>query len=540
MNIALAQINPIVGDFDYNAEKIIAYSKQAADLKADLVVFPEMALFGYPANDLLEREEKIREQIKALKKILTQLPKNITVIFGAVAINEDRNKKGGKPYLNVAVVAKKGKKPVLFSKQLLPSYDVFDETRFFEPGTKTGIVAVDKIGKVAVSICEDMWAAQPGVKRNYFKNPITGLKGAKLIVNISASPFAQHKHKTRLALARSHALENKIPFIYVNQVGGQDETVFDGQSFFVGKNGKVLVQAPAWQEDLTVFDATLTKSAGTPLVTNPTENLRQGIILGLRDFVRKTGNKKVHLGLSGGIDSAVVAALARDALGADNVTGFILPGPFNAPESQADAEALAHNLKIKTIVVNIEEAYELLSQMSEAFGLGRDEKKISIAHQNIQARLRGLIMMTYSNHTGSLLLSTGNKSEIAAGYCTLYGDMCGALVPLGDIVKGEVYALARLYNEAAEVIPKRIIERPPSAELAPHQKDQDTLPDYDVLDSAVKKLIEEKKVPQSDTETWLYRALARSEFKRWQAPPILRLTEHAFGRGRRLPIAAKI
>ncbi len=539
MRIALAQINPIVGDFEHNANQIIEFTKRAAEKRAHLAVFPEMALFGYPANDLLEREEKIKEQLRYVQKILKTIPKDITIVFGAVKPNEKRKSKGGKPFHNVAIVGRRGAKPAIFAKQLLPSYDVFDETRFFEPGHETGIVNIPNIGRVAISVCEDMWAVHPD-RRNYDKDPLAKIKGVKLIVNISASPFAQGKHKTRLSLAKSHATKHRVPFVYVNQVGGQDEVVFDGQSFLINQKGKLLVQAAAWHEDLVMLDLEKNVSEYRPTITDPMEHVRQGIIVGIRDFVEKTGNKKVHLGLSGGIDSAIVAALAVDALGPNQVTGFILPTSFNSSASIEDAETLAKNLGIQVHTIKIDEAFTLISKMSEVFGLQFDPKAVGIPHQNIQARLRGLLMMTYANHTGSLLLATGNKSELASGYCTLYGDMCGALVPLGDIVKGQVYELANLYNKNAEIIPARSISRPPSAELAPDQRDQDTLPPYDTLDSAVRNLIELKTVPKTETEKWLYKILGKSEFKRWQAPPIIRLTEHAFGRGRRLPIAAKL
>lgn len=525
MKVAIAQINPTLGAFEQNAEKIIDYCRRAKDKRAELVVFSEMTVMGYPANDLLDFPYVTKEQTKYVNKILRSIPKDITVIFGAVV----ENKKVGKPYFNCAVIARKGKKPQYIAKQLLPSYDVFDETRYFEPGTPSKLVKIPKIGNVAVTICEDMWHEQ------YSVNPISHLKKADLVVNLSASPFALGKHNRRKSVVQKHVKKIKAPFVFVNQVGGQDEIVFDGRSFVTNKNGKIIVQAIQWHEDLVMVDFKENLTEHRPVETSRTEHIRLAIITGIRDFLKKVGLKKVHLGISGGIDSAVVAALAADAVGPHNVTGFILPGPYSSEGSWVDAQKLADNLGISSQKVSIKELYELAKKTGADFGLSQDSE--DLAHQNIQARLRGIILMTFANMESSLLLATGNKSEMAAGYCTLYGDMCGGLAPIGDLVKSDVYDLAHLYNTDRELVPKSIIEKPPSAELAPDQKDEDSLPPYKDLDASVVKIVEKRKTPTTPTDKWLIKQIRQTEFKRWQAPPIIRVTERAFGRGRRIPIA---
>lgn len=537
MRIALAQINPTLGDFKSNADKIIEFSKRAASKRADLVVFSELSLFGYAPTDSLERPELVLQQMAYIKKIAAAIPEGITVIYGAI-LPHPKPKKGGKPYQNMAVVSRSKTICQFFAKQLLPSYDVFDETRFFEPGTKTGIIKIPKVGRVAVTICEDMWAnIIENQQKVYNHDPFSKLKGVDLVVNISASPFSKNKMKARLKEAHGHAKKVKAPFAYVNQVGAQDELIFDGRSFILDKTGKMIVQAAPCDEDLVIIDLGKKLSEYRPQDEDPTETLRKTLVLGLRDFVRKTNQKTVHLGLSGGIDSAVVAALAVDAFGPGQVTGFLLPGPYSSQGSVDDSLELAKNLGIKTFKVDINSLFE---EVVSAISDFPKTDSTDLAEQNIQARLRGLTMMAYSNRAKSMLLCTSNKSELAAGYATLYGDLTGGLAPIGDLTKGEVYALAKLYNQGREVIPKKIIVKAPSAELAPNQKDQDTLPPYDELDRAVVNIVEEERSAKNETEKWLIRALHSSEFKRWQAPPILRVSNHGFGRGRRLPIAIKL
>ncbi len=529
MRIALAQINPTLGDFENNSDKIAAFTKRALEKRADLVVFSELALSGYPPNDILERPEFFNGQEKVLKSLIKKLPKNITVIFGAIIPTPNR-KNGQRLYQNAAVVVLPNKTVRFVAKQLLPTYDIFDESRFFERGTKTETVIIPKIGKTVITVCEDMWESL------YPCNVMAGVKGVKLAVNISASPFSKNKMERRFNEVRFHIKNLKVPFVYVNQIAGQDEIIFDGRSFILDSKGKVVALAAAFEEDLMMADLATKRSEHRPPHEEPIEILRQALVLGMRDFARKTGHTKIHLGISGGIDSAVVASLAVDALGPGQVTGLLLPGPFSSQGSIDDSLELAKNLGIKTHTVSITEMYEQgLKSLSEFSSLVEPD----FTGQNLQARLRGMILMGFANRTGSLLVSTSNKSELASGYSTLYGDVCGGLMPVGDLLKKEIYALAEHYNKSRELIPQAIINKAPSAELAPNQKDQDSLPAYDVLDGAVQKLVEEKKEAKTATEKWLARALMKSEFKRWQAPPILRVSNHAFGRGRRMPIAVK-
>lgn len=526
MRIAIAQINPWLGYFSYNAEKIIGYTHRAHEKRAQVVVFPEMSLFGYPPCDLLERKNLVKLQAKEIKKIITQIPKGILVIFGA--LKED------KPYQNTAVIVQKNKKPIYVAKQLLPTYDVFDEARFFNPGDKTFIGNFKGIGKLAITVCEDMWAEAQGHKYN----PLAKIKKVDAVINISASPFSLLKNEKRIAVAKKHVKKIKAPFIYVNQVGAQDELIFDGRSFVLDEKAKMLVQATAFEEDLVIIDLENKKTEHRPQPSENSEILRQALVLGIRDFFKKTGQKKAHLGLSGGIDSAVTACLTVEALGPNQVVGILMPGPFSSKGSVTDAEQLAKNLKIKTATYEINDVYETLTNSKEK--LTQNSANTNLAQQNLQARIRALTLMYFSNLENSMLLSTSNKSEIAAGYSTLYGDSCGGLAPIGDLTKRQVYELAEFYNKEREIIPKSSIEKAPSAELAPNQKDQDTLPPYDELDSAVKNIVENKSEPKNKIEFWLDQKINAYEFKRWQAPPILRVSEHSFGRGRRMPIAYKL
>lgn len=542
MRIALAQIDPTLGDFTENGKKIVSFTRRALEKRADVVVFSEMALFGYPANDVLEYADVVDRQIKELSKVLKQIPKGITAVFGAVVKNPAKK---GKPYFNAAVVARKGMKPRFIAKQLLPSYDVFDESRFFESGAEPGLVKLPGLGLVGISVCEDMWAqSMDGGKTIYANDPVTKLKGARLLINISSSPFSHTHLDARLKMARRHVSRMKVPFVYVNQVGGQDELIFEGQSFILDAKGRLVVRAAACEEDLVIADLASQRSEHRPSEENGMELLRKALVLGIRDFVKKTGQKAVHLGLSGGIDSALLAALSVDALGPGNVTGFLLPGPYSSEGSITDAKELAGNLGIKTHTVEIKKPYEACLESFQGFLKGSDlnsgaHNGVSLMEQNLQARLRGLVMMGFSNATGSMLLTTVNKSELASGYGTLYGDLCGGLAPLADLKKEEVYALARHYNSSRNIIPEASLNKAPSAELAPDQKDQDNLPPYEALDEAVYKIVEMRKKPSSKTDKWLRKKLSISEFKRWQTPPILRISDHAFGRGRRMPIAFK-
>lgn len=536
MRIALAQINPTVADFEINKEKILQFIDQAFQRKCEMVVFPECALFGYHPFDLLERSDLLQAEEKALKEIHKAVPKGMAVVLGLLTKNA--NKKG-KPYFNSATLLVKGQKPQYFHKQLLPTGDVFDEARFIEAGDLTKNVFSWKGKKFLLTICEDIWAWPDSKGRSiYSKNPLEKVKKQKidLVINISASPYFVGKAKLREFYVKKTANYFKAPMVYVNVSGAQDEIIFDGGSFAVDKRGKKILSCLKFEEDINVLELeTLKVWNKIPAITLE-EELRRALVLGIRDFCNKTGLRKVHLGLSGGIDSAVAVALAVDALGPANVTGIALPGPFNSPKSYALAEQLAQNLGIDFFSVDITSMYEGVVKSLEK---NMQLQGFSLVHENLQARLRGLTLMAYSNKENSLLLSTSNKSEYAAGYSTLYGDMCGGLAPLGDLTKEQVYMLAKLYNEQAEIIPQEIITRAPSAELRPNQKDQDSLPPYEDLDKSVIHLVERSGAMKTATDKWLLPVLLKTEFKRWQAPPILKVSSHSFGRGRRYPIAHK-
>lgn len=536
MRVALAQINSTLGDFAGNREKMVSFTKRALEKRCDLVVFPELSLMGYLPNDLLERPSIIDEQLKEFEKLQKQLPEGIAVLCGLITYT---GLKVGKPYYNSAALLIKDKKPKYFHKQLLPTYDVFDEARHIEHGSISDGFFKFKGKRILLTICEDIWGwTLPNHPTNYLANPLAVLKKEKvdLVLNMSASPFTLSKAKDRRDVVSLTAKHFKTPMVYVNLVGGQDEIIFDGGSFAVDKTGREIAKNISFDEDLNVVDLETLQGGFREERTEPMELARQALVLGLRDYARKTGFSKMHLGLSGGIDSAVVACLAVDALGPNAVVGVTMPGPFNESKSKTLSEELARNLGIKCLDLPIGEAYDsTLKSFEETFG----EMDFSVVQENMQSRIRGLFMMAYSNKENSLLLSTGNKTEFATGYSTLYGDMCGALAPIGDLLKGEVYALARHYNAEREIIPVAIIDRAPSAELRPNQKDQDSLPPYDELDASVRRLVEYQEPAKSKTDKWLVQQLAKTEFKRWQAAPILKISGHAFGRGRRMPIAHK-
>jgi NAD+ synthetase len=534
MRIALAQINPTLADFKFNKEKILEFVHKAQQRKCELVVFPECTLYGYHPFDLLERSELVKKQEAELKDLLKQLPKDIGVIFGLITRNADKK---GRPYFNSAVFASKGQKPRYFHKQLLPTGDVFDEARFIEPGDMSKNYFTWKGKKFFLSICEDIWA-WPDKKGHspYRVNPFTKFKKQKIdmVINLSASPYFIGKMKQREYVAGCTAKHFKAPILYANLVGAQDEIIFDGGSFILDEKGKKIMSCLQFEEDMNVIDLETREVWNKIPKIDTTEELRRALVLGIKDFCAKTGMTKVHFGLSGGIDSALIAALAVDALGPSKVTAIALPGPFNAAKSLTLAKELAENLNITFKTVEIGPMYD---QVVKALEKGLSLEGFGLVHENLQARLRGLTLMAFSNKENSMLLTTGNKSEYASGYSTLYGDMCGGLAPLGDLTKEQVYALSRHYNAQGEVIPQEIIDRPPSAELRPNQKDQDSLPEYDKLDKAVVSIVEDNNKATTPTDRWLLPIVMRTEFKRWQAAPILKISKHSFGRGRRYPIA---
>ena len=539
MRIALAQTNSNLADFKKNKDKILEFITRAKAKKADLVIFPEASLFGYHPFDLLEREQLVDEQLKELKDLIKFIPQDMSVLFGGF----EKNKKAkGRPYFNTAFLCEKNKLIKTFHKELLPTGDVFDEARFIEKGKVKDNYFKIKNKKFLLTICEDIWAWEDNKGKSiYLENPLKKMPKQKidLVINMSASPFYEGKLKQREFCVAQTAKYFRAPTVYVNMVGAQDEIIYDGQSFLVDANGKKKFSCRSFEEDLNVFELETLEDWNVDKAVQGegvTEQLRKALVLGLKDFVQKTGMDSVHLGLSGGIDSAVVACLAVDAFGPAQVKLFALPTEFNHSESFELASRLAKNLRLELQTISIQPIYEKIKTLlDEAFHV----KQFQLMHENIQSRIRGLTMMAYSNFKSSMLLTTGNKSEYATGYATLYGDMCGGLAVIGDLTKKQVYALANFYNLEYELIPKRIIGRPPSAELRPNQKDQDSLPPYDKLDQSVVNIVEKRKKPQTETDKWLMPILDRSEFKRWQAPPILKISEHSFGRGRRYPIAHK-
>lgn len=537
MRIAIAQINATLGDFESNRNKIKEFSIRAQEKRAELVVFPEASLLGYHPFDLLERPEFFKKQDEAFKKLQKEIPSGIGIIFGLLTRNP---KKLGRPFYNSAVLLKKGKRPLFFNKELLPTGDVFDEARFIEEGKLSDNFFKFKGKSFFLSICEDIWGWTDSKGRSHYKvNPLLKLPKKKidLIINLSASPYFPGKIEIRKSLVQRTSRALKAPMIYCNLVGAQDEIVFDGRSFLINAKGKELARAQAFEEDLVVFDMNeMPKPARKPVISKE-EDIRQALVLGLRDYSQKIGIDRMHLGLSGGIDSALVLCLAVDALGPGRVKAIYLPTEYNSPQSLKASEQLARNVGVEFIHVPIQKIFETTKAIvDQSFGV----QSFGLVHENLQARIRGLVLMAESNHRNSLLLACGNKSELAAGYSTLYGDLCGGLLPIGDLTKTQVFSLAKHYNRERELIPKFILERAPSAELRPNQKDQDTLPDYEKLDQSVINLVQENKVCQNETDRWLLKALYNSEFKRWQAAPILKVSKHSFGRGRRWPVAHRL
>lgn len=540
MKIALAQINPLIGDFAGNARKIVAFAREGRSRGADLVVFPELALVGYPPRDLLERPSFIRRSL-AHWDTLVQASRHVPILCGAVGINDEPR---GKPLHNLALFFHDGRLEAVVKKRLLPTYDVFDEDRYFEPGREPVVVSF-KGWRLGLTICEDIWTEADFLPRPLYRvDPVRELSaaGMDLLINIAASPYHRGKAVWVGELLRRHAVSCAVPVIYVNQTGGNDELIFQGCSMVWNARGECVARAADFAEDLCLYDAERGAGDRRDPVDDAVEEVLEALILGLRDYVGKCGFRKVVLGLSGGIDSAVTACIARVALGAENVLTLAMPGPFNAPESLEDAQQLAAALGVPCAVVPIHALFRCACETLEPLFQGRSW---DTTEENIQARLRGLLLMAVSNKLGHLVLNTGNKSELAVGYCTLYGDMNGGLSVLGDVPKTLVYELAALINRRYGWIPRRILEKPPSAELRPGQTDQDSLPPYEVLDSILKAYVEDRKsLEEICAMGWaedLVRSVVRrvdgNEYKRRQAPPVLRVTTKAFGSGRRCPIA---
>lgn len=571
MKIAVAQINPTIGDLANNAKKILAVANNAAKKGVRLLLTPELSLCGYPPRDLLLYPGFVESMQKQLEAIAQQLPKGMAALVGTVEANPSATSKGQKPLFNSMALLDEGKVQHIFHKRLLPSYDVFDEDRYFQSGYETNYFTLPNQNaiasdlddsfseesslKIGVTICEDLWNdEQFWGKRNYEVNPIEDLAylGVDVVVNLSASPYSVGKQKLREAILHHAATRYKLPIIYVNQVGANDDLIFDGNSVVFNRQGEIVSHAKGFESDLVVveFDPIQENlSALAPLKQrkinlDENEEIFAALVLGVKDYADKCGFSQVILGLSGGIDSSLVAAIATEAMGADRVLGVLMPSPYSSDHSITDAVALAKNLGIKHEQFLIKEAMSAYDQILAPLFTGTE---FGIAEENIQSRIRGNLLMAIANKFGYLLLSTGNKSEMAVGYCTLYGDMNGGLAVIADVPKTRVYSLCRWLNRDQEIIPNHVINKPPSAELKPGQLDQDSLPPYEILDDILDRLIcqhqSEPEIIQSGHQAevvhQVIKLVARAEFKRRQAPPGLKITDRAFGTGWRMPIASR-
>ena len=527
MKIALAQIHPLVGGVSLNEKKILSFIRKAHRQKAKLIVFPEMALTGYPPLDMLNQKTLLKKASLSVKNIHRQTPEGIAILLGSTG-------PGHPPGNSVFFLQKKCPLKV-FSKKSLADYDVFDEKRYFTPGAKNeNRTFLFQTHRLHILICEEAWQTPTP------RAPLAHKQKPSFIISLNASPFDLTKEQSRLKIAQKWARQYQCPFLYLNAVGAEEELIFDGASFILSARGQKLFQCPAFKEDLSFFSVPPAGATGQVLSsgdkrrarTPSIQKIQQALIFGLREFAQKNGFKKAHLGLSGGVDSAVTARLACHALGEKNVRLLFLPGPFTSPLSEQCARALSRHLHLPLTVQSITPPYkDLLARFKT--GLLKPTKLKDITRQNIQARLRNLYLMAYANnHPQSLLLGSANKSELALGYGTLYGDLAGGLLPVGDLFKTEIYALARALK-----LPRAIIQKPPSAELKKNQKDTDDLPPYQKLDPVLRKLIEEQKDPQTAFEKQIFHKMIQSEFKRRQAPPILKIKPRSFDKGWRWPLS---
>ena len=543
MKIALGQINPTVGDFSGNAAKIIQFALEARSAGAGLILFPELAVCGYPPRDLVERPSFVARNHATVERIAAET-QGIAVICGMVT---PAAAESGKAVMNSAAFLRDGRIEFVQSKMLLPTYDVFDEMRNFAPAKSQQLFNFCG-NRMALTICEDAWNDKHfWHPRLYGVDPVEELvrNGGNFVLNISASPFWLGKRELRRDMLASIARNQKVPVAMVNQVGGNDSLVFDGSSLVIAPDGQVIAQGKSFEEDLIYFDSQALTGEMHEQIVGEEASAYGALVLGTKDYVRKCGFQRAIVGLSGGIDSALTASIAADALGPGNVIGIGMPGPYSSPGSIDDARALAANLKIRFELLSIDEIYQATSQTLSAVFAGLPE---DATEENIQSRARGMLLMALSNKFGALVLSTGNKSELAVGYCTLYGDMVGGLAVISDVPKTLVYRLSAYVNSRRKVIPQATIEKPPSAELRPEQKDSDSLPPYDVLDAILEDYVEESFSPEQiaaahhfDLELVrrVLRMVERSEYKRQQAAPGIKISAKAFGYGRRFPIAAK-
>ncbi|MFV0339419.1 MAG: NAD+ synthase [Parachlamydiaceae bacterium] len=539
MRIYLAQINPTIGAIDDNIQLMLDAIEQAKQCQAELVVFPELAVTGYPPEDFLLLHSFSEKTERALNKLIAA-SKGIGVIAGTIRRNPEPNEK---PLFNTAAILYDGKLLGYQDKALLPTYDVFDEWRYFEPAHKPFAPWVIGPYKVAVTICEDIW--KHAGKAHYARDPILELAKhpVDLLVNLSASPYHAGKINIRLEIGSKAAQTLKCPVALTNQIGGNDSLIFDGHSYLMNSKGKLSYLSKSFSEDGALVDTE--KAQQATYVEDRNQELYQALVLGLKDYFKKSGFKTACLGLSGGIDSALVACLAVDALGKDNILACAMPSRYSSRESIEDASILAKNLGIKLQVIPIEDPFDTYLKLLTPYFAGKPQ---NTTEENLQARIRGIILMAISNKHGHIVLSTGNKSELAMGYCTLYGDMTGGLAVISDLTKEQVYALSRWINRTEEIIPQRIIDKPPSAELRPDQKDSDSLPPYPTVDAVLIDYIEKGLSPEEISQKnklslplvqELIRKIHQSEYKRRQAPPGLRISEKAFSIGRRFPIVQR-
>ena len=550
MKIAIAQINPTIGDLLLNAQKILEAAQQAASSGARLLLTPELSLCGYPPRDLLLNPSFVEAMGITLQNLAQDLPPNLAVLVGTVEPNVKAHISGGKTLFNSIALLENGKVKQVFHKRLLPTYDVFDERRYFEEGLQANYFTLDNI-HIGVTICEDLWNDEEfWGKRSYTVNPIADLAilGVDLTVNLSASPYTAGKQQFREIMLKHSAIRFQQPMIYANQIGGNDDLIFDGRSFALNRQGEIISRARGFDTDLLVveFDEVerdLQLGSVAPVYESEDEEIWQALVLGVQDYARKCRFSKVVLGLSGGIDSAIVAAIASAALGKENVLGVLMPSPYSSEHSISDAVALAENLGIKTHLLAIGELMQGFNHTLDDLFAGTE---FGLAEENIQSRIRGNLLMAIANKFGYLLLSTGNKSEMAVGYCTLYGDMNGGLAVIADVPKTRVYSLCQWLNRDREIIPQNVLTKAPSAELKPGQVDQDSLPPYEILDDILQRLIHNHQSAAQIVAAGhdavivdrVIQMVARAEFKRRQAPPGLKITDRAFGTGWRMPIAS--
>ncbi|MFN9168857.1 MAG: NAD+ synthase [Pseudanabaena sp.] len=558
----IAQLNPVIGDLLGNCDRILTAVQKLAKQGVQLVLTPELSICGYPPRDLLMNHQFVRDMETAIAELASKLPPDVAVLVGTVSVNPQANQSGGKPLFNSAALLQDGRVQQVFHKRLLPTYDVFDEDRYFAVGNGSNVFTLNLKGgaslNIGVTICEDIWNDEKfWGKRNYADDPVAELATnheLDLLLNLSASPYAVGKQKLRESMLSHSAIMHNLPLLYANQVGANDDLIFDGRSMAFNSQGKIIARGKSFEEDLLVINL---DEVSLDLSRHESDDAEifAALVLGVRDYVQKCRFRQVVIGLSGGIDSALVAAIAAEAIGKENVLGVLMPSPYSSAHSITDAIALAQNLGISTQTIPIQPMMEAFDASLSNLFAGQTS---DVTEENLQSRIRGSLLMAISNKFGHLLLSTGNKSEISVGYCTLYGDMNGGLAAIADVPKTRVFSICKWLNrtssllmikqENSEVIPVNIITKPPSAELKPDQLDQDSLPPYDILDDILHKLINQHLAAAEISATGhdpaivdrVVRLVKIAEFKRRQAAPGLKITNRAFGSGWRMPIASKV